>query len=222
MLGDGTPFYIPLEYKMQALPLETVWHIALGLPPKDLLHLCQTRREYAEICKEDTFWREKVRRDFGVRPKQQPTWKETYQDLMRTRSLTVYFVPSDPEAIPPNFPQHVIEEKGGLEGINNLWRGIIEFLHDAIEDDLKAGIDKATLKREMGFDIDILYPPLHEITLVDTILTPEPDLLTVTYILRFPQGVNPDQWLQEFDKAFDSWARNEEDIWFEQGFSIQL
>lgn len=49
---------------MEDLPRDVLFSIALQSPPGALFNLCQTDRRYADICREQHFWKEKLYRDF--------------------------------------------------------------------------------------------------------------------------------------------------------------
>ena len=47
------------------MPAEMMWEIMYNLPPRDALHVCATQKGAHEICQTDTFWLQKIQRDFG-------------------------------------------------------------------------------------------------------------------------------------------------------------
>ena len=65
---------------------ELNWDILLDLDYQALARTCQVNKKINKICQDDRFWREKVRKDFGVE-KYKPekiTYRQQYRDLIET------------------------------------------------------------------------------------------------------------------------------------------
>ena len=66
--------------------VELNWEILLDLDYQALARACQVNKEINKICQDDRFWRDKVRKDFGVE-KYKPeeiTYRQQYRDLIET------------------------------------------------------------------------------------------------------------------------------------------
>nr|WIL05259.1 hypothetical protein pmam_220 [Pithovirus mammoth] len=91
------------------LSSEILHLVASSLSVDDILHLCSSNRQWAQVCEDDFFWKQITLRDFPyplVRP--QETWKEVYREnwkLSRTPTDGKFFyvVISEPFDNGPNF-----------------------------------------------------------------------------------------------------------------------
>lgn len=60
---------------METLPKDLLIELALELPGKDLITLCQTSQRYNFICNSQTFWGKKLWKDFNVNEEINPKHK---------------------------------------------------------------------------------------------------------------------------------------------------
>jgi len=60
---------------METLPKDVLFELALELPGKDLIALCQTSKKYKYICDSQNFWRRKLQKDFKVNEEINPKHK---------------------------------------------------------------------------------------------------------------------------------------------------
>lgn len=51
---------------METLPKDILIELALELPIKDLIALCQTSQKYNYICESNAFWRKKLLKDYNI------------------------------------------------------------------------------------------------------------------------------------------------------------
>ena len=69
-----------LKFKLTDFSNEVLFNILLNAKPKDIANYCQTSHRASEICKDQSFWRAKLWKDYGKQEKiEGMTWKEQYQ-----------------------------------------------------------------------------------------------------------------------------------------------
>ena len=56
---------------------DTIRKILLLISPEEISRLCATSQKFNRICEDQSFWRVKVQRDYGIEKKYKSTWKET-------------------------------------------------------------------------------------------------------------------------------------------------
>ena len=73
---------------LDILPPEVVTQFLLRLSLKDLANYCQTSKTANEYCKDDAFWKDKYRYDFGLPLPKNPTelWINLYKNRIRKNS----------------------------------------------------------------------------------------------------------------------------------------
>ena len=67
--------------------VELNWEILLDLDYQALARACQVNKKINKICQDDRFWKEKVRRDFGVdqyKP-EEITYQQQYRELIEAK-----------------------------------------------------------------------------------------------------------------------------------------
>ena len=76
------------KLNLDVLPPEVVTQFLLKLSLKDLANYCQTSKTANEYCKDDAFWKDKYRYDFGLPLPKNPTklWIDLYKERIRKNS----------------------------------------------------------------------------------------------------------------------------------------
>jgi F-box domain len=69
---------------LEALPLEIRHLVLAGLPLKDVLSFCLLNKEFQEICRDNSFWRALVWRDFKASVPHDDDAKEVYKTFAQT------------------------------------------------------------------------------------------------------------------------------------------
>ncbi len=88
-------------------PYEVLFNILLNAKPKDIANYCQTSRGAFEICRDQSFWRMKLWKDYGQQKQVEGmTWKQQYQ-------LRPIRVINSPIAAGRNF-YGIIDDRGNL------------------------------------------------------------------------------------------------------------
>lgn len=64
---------------IEDLPPEIIEMIISGLPTRDVLNFCRTRKEYRMYCDSETLWRALYERSFGKYKSKGQTWKNAYR-----------------------------------------------------------------------------------------------------------------------------------------------
>jgi len=59
-------------------PIDVLERYLLELDPESLQSACRSCREFADICRDDDFWKLKLKKDFGENIKKEDTWKKTW------------------------------------------------------------------------------------------------------------------------------------------------
>ncbi len=76
------------KLNLDILPPEVVTQFLLRLSLKDLINYCLTSKTANEYCKDDAFWKDKYRYDFGLPLPKNPTklWIDLYKERIRKNS----------------------------------------------------------------------------------------------------------------------------------------
>ncbi len=68
------------KYNLTDFPYEVLFNILLNADPKDIASYCQTSKRASEICKDQSFWRVKLWKDYGKQEQvEEMTWQKQYQ-----------------------------------------------------------------------------------------------------------------------------------------------
>ena len=68
------------KLNLSDFPFEVLFNILLNAEPKDIVNYCQTSHRASEICRDNSFWRMKLLRDYGEQELMKGmTWHEQYQ-----------------------------------------------------------------------------------------------------------------------------------------------
>lgn len=77
-----------IPYEMEDLPYEIVLESLLRLDPVSLQYMCRVNRYYADICRDDIFWKRKVRIDYPDEKLEAPllgSQKQTWVTFLKQR-----------------------------------------------------------------------------------------------------------------------------------------
>ena len=74
--------------KLEQLPRDVLWELAINLDYADIIKLCQTNKNLNQkLCQQDTFWRRKLLKEYPdyeqLFPKRLPTLREEYERANR-------------------------------------------------------------------------------------------------------------------------------------------
>ena len=78
--------------RVQDLPSELMFNIAMNLDYRSILALCRTRQEMNDLCRSDYLWRQLLKRDYpeeALDPQQTP--RDQYEDLKARELLELDF-----------------------------------------------------------------------------------------------------------------------------------
>ncbi len=68
------------KINLNDFPYEILFDILLNAEPKDIANYCQTSKDASEICKDQSFWRAKLWKDYGNQKQVEGmTWQKQYQ-----------------------------------------------------------------------------------------------------------------------------------------------
>nr|QBK92763.1 MAG: uncharacterized protein LCPAC401_04010 [Pithovirus LCPAC401] len=67
----------------------TIREILLLINPVEISRLCATSRKFNRICTDVSFWRVKVKQDYGIEKKYGTTWKETAVSLFKVNMINL-------------------------------------------------------------------------------------------------------------------------------------
>ena len=68
---------------------DTIREILSLISPPEISRLCATSRKFNRICKDQSFWRVKVKRDYGIQKKYGSTWKETAINMHKVNMINL-------------------------------------------------------------------------------------------------------------------------------------
>ena len=68
---------------------DTIRKILLLISPKEISRLCVTSQKFNRVCEDQSFWRVKVQRDYGIEKKYGFTWKETAINLHKVKMINL-------------------------------------------------------------------------------------------------------------------------------------
>ncbi len=71
------------------LPSSQVWNIFSGLTVGEISLLCNTFKKFNVICKNESFWRNKIFNDYGIEKKYGTTWRETAQRMFQINMINL-------------------------------------------------------------------------------------------------------------------------------------
>jgi len=102
--------YVPVPH----LPMELLVSIAKELDAPTLLSFCQVNREFAELCNDRYFWREKYIKDFGEPVSEPGDWKMAYKNayLLEVSGKVYLFGHMHEDTMPIRRPRPVPYIKG--------------------------------------------------------------------------------------------------------------
>nr|QBK94072.1 MAG: uncharacterized protein LCPAC406_03860 [Pithovirus LCPAC406] len=67
----------------------TIREILLLINPEEISRLCATSRKFNRICTDVSFWRMKVKQDYGMEKKYGATWKKTAINLFKVNMINL-------------------------------------------------------------------------------------------------------------------------------------
>ncbi len=196
---------------MERLPTETLFRIAFNLEPQDLLSFCQTKREFSQICQDESFWREKTFRDFSVSSLLKNSWKETYRLYFHYKILEIPIIfqrisPYGERALSEKQLRSDLEElislptffKNILElGNNQILEkkiALLEYgLYEYISDLVSSNFSKTQVLSRKEEEIDI-----------------DNESVTIRFTLALPKNTSISSWFDIFSSTLSSWNEQQE------------
>lgn len=197
---------------MEHLSTEILFSIAFNLEPQDLLSFCQTKREFSQICQNESFWREKTFRDFSVSSRLKNSWKETYRLYFHYKILELPIIfrrisrygyegalseeelRSDLEELIslPTFFQNILEL--GKNEILEKKVALLEFdLDEYISDLVSSNFSKTQVLSWKEEEIDI-----------------DNESVIVRFTLALPKNTSISSWFDIFSSTLSSWNEQHE------------
>lgn len=74
---------------LDALGPDIIEKITMKLNVKEVLELCSVSRSFKSLCWKESFWRLKIKSDFGINKRYENTWKDTAKQLFENNVINL-------------------------------------------------------------------------------------------------------------------------------------